>query len=133
MALDCEPSSPEHHAGTAIVKQFLDLDENDFWNMMRINVFSIFCVSQAVIPRIIKRGGGSIVCTALVLGELATPNEILYCVSKAACEMFARGIAVEFWGKNIRCNSVNPGFVDAPDGQREIRELPAIGVNGSAA
>jgi NAD(P)-dependent dehydrogenase (short-subunit alcohol dehydrogenase family) len=126
------PSVLFNHAGTAIVKPFLDLGESDFWNMMRINVFSMFCVSQAVIPHMIKRGGGSIVCTASVSGELATPNEILYCASKAACEMFARGVAVEFQSKNIRCNSISPGFVDTPHGQREIRELRAIGVDVSA-
>lgn len=125
------PSVLFNHAGTAIVKPFLDLGENDFWNLMRVNVFSMFCVSQAVIPHMIRKGGGTIVCTASVSGDLATPNEILYCASKAACEMFARGIAVEFHGKNIRCNSVSPGFVDTPHGQREIRELRALGVDVS--
>lgn len=125
------PSVLFNHAGIAIVKPFLDLEETDFWNLMRINVFSMFAVTQAVVPHMIKNGGGSIVCTGSVSAMLATPNEILYCASKAACEMFAKGIAVEFQGKNIRCNSISPGFVDTPHGRREIKELRAIGVDVS--
>ena len=125
------PSILFNHAGTAIVKPFLELEENDILNMLKVNVVSMFSVSQAVIPHMIKKGGGTIVCTSSVSGDLATPNEILYCASKAACTMVARGIAVEFQGQNIRCNSVSPGMVDTPHGRREIQELRALGVDVS--
>ena len=125
------PSVLFNHAGTAIVKPFLDLAESDILSMLQINVVSMFTVSQAVIPHMIKKGGGTIVCTSSVSGDIATPNEILYCASKAACTMVARGIAVEFQSQNIRCNSVSPGMVDTPHGRREVSELRALGVDVS--
>ena len=53
--------------------------------------------------------------------------------TKGACHMFARGIAVEFRDKNIRCNTVCPGFINTPHGQREMKELQALGVDASEA
>jgi NAD(P)-dependent dehydrogenase (short-subunit alcohol dehydrogenase family) len=47
--------------------------------------------------------------------------------------MFARAVAVEFRDKGIRCNAVCPGFIDTPHGQREVKELTALGVDASDA
>jgi NAD(P)-dependent dehydrogenase (short-subunit alcohol dehydrogenase family) len=59
--------------------------------------------------------------------------EVLYDTTKGACHMFARAIAVEFRGSNIRCNAVCPGFVRTPHGLREVAELQRFGVDVSEA
>jgi NAD(P)-dependent dehydrogenase (short-subunit alcohol dehydrogenase family) len=122
-----------NHAGTIIIKPFLDCTLED-WNwLMAVNVTSMFLMTKAVLPGMLKQGGGSIVCTSSISAVAATPREVLYNVSKGACHMFAQSIAVEYRDQNIRCNTVCPGFVKTPHGLREVKELSALGVDMSDA
>lgn len=122
-----------NHAGTIIVKPFLECTLEE-WNwLMSVNVTSMFLMTQAVLPGMVQAGGGSIVCTSSISAVAATPSEVLYNASKGACHMFAQSIAVEFRDRNIRCNTVCPGFVATPHGLREVRELSALGVDVSDA
>ncbi len=122
-----------NHAGTIIVKPFLEcsLDE---WNwLMAVNVTSMYLMTRAVLPGMLKAGGGSIVCTSSISAVAATPREVFYNVTKGACHMFAQSIAVEFRDQGIRCNTVCPGFVKTPHGLREVKELSELGVDMSDA
>jgi NAD(P)-dependent dehydrogenase (short-subunit alcohol dehydrogenase family) len=122
-----------NHAGTIIIKPFLECTLED-WNwLMAVNVTSMFLMTQAVLPGMLAQGGGSIVCTSSISAVAATPREVLYNVSKGACHMFAQSIAVEYRDQNIRCNTVCPGFVKTPHGLREVKELSALGVDMSDA
>jgi NAD(P)-dependent dehydrogenase (short-subunit alcohol dehydrogenase family) len=122
-----------NHAGTIIIKPFLETTEQD-WNWLHdVNVKSMFLMTKAVIPQMLAAGGGSIVCTSSISAELATPFEVLYDTTKGAVHMFARAIAVEFRDRNIRCNAVCPGFIQTPHGNREMAELATLGVDVSDA
>jgi NAD(P)-dependent dehydrogenase (short-subunit alcohol dehydrogenase family) len=120
-----------NHAGTIIIKPFLDCTEAEWDWLMAVNVKSMFLVTKAVLPGMIAAGGGSIVCTASISASAATPMEVVYNTSKAACLMFARSIAVEFRDQGIRCNAVSPGFIATPHGLNEVKQLQALGINAS--
>ena len=122
-----------NHAGTIVIKPFLETTDDDYDWLMDINVKSMFMMTRAVLPQMIAAGGGSIVCTSSISAIAATPMEVLYCTSKGACHQFARAIAVEFRDRGIRCNAVCPGFVQTPHGIREVKELQALGVDVSEA
>jgi NAD(P)-dependent dehydrogenase (short-subunit alcohol dehydrogenase family) len=122
-----------NHAGGITIKPFLELSVADWDGLMARNVKSMFLMTRAALPGMIAAGGGAIVCTSSISAVYATPMEVLYDTTKGACHMFARAIAVEFRDRNIRCNSVCPGFIDTPHGQREMRELQALGVPASEA
>ncbi len=122
-----------NHAGSIIIKPFLETTEDDWDSLHAINVKSMFLMTRAVLPGMIAAGGGSIVCTSSISAVAATPMEVLYGTTKGACHMFARAIAVEFRDRNIRCNAVCPGFVKTPHGLREVAELQALGVDTSDA
>ncbi|MCJ9669692.1 MULTISPECIES: SDR family NAD(P)-dependent oxidoreductase [unclassified Neorhizobium] len=122
-----------NHAGTIIVRPFLETSVEDWDRLMAINVRSMFLMTRAVLPQMIKAGGGSIVCTSSISAVAATPMEVLYDTTKGACHMFARAIAVEFRNRNIRCNAVCPGFIQTPHGQKEVEELTRYGVDVSDA
>nr|WP_315189313.1 glucose 1-dehydrogenase [uncultured Albidiferax sp.] len=122
-----------NHAGTIVVKPFLDTTDEDFDRLMDINVKSMFMVTRAVLPQMLAAGKGSIVCTASISSVAATPLEVLYCMTKGACAMLARAVAVEYRDRGIRCNAVCPGFIDTPHGQREIAALTQHGVDASVA
>jgi NAD(P)-dependent dehydrogenase (short-subunit alcohol dehydrogenase family) len=120
-----------NHAGTIIVKPFLETTEDEWDWLMAVNVKSMFLVTKAVLPGMIAAGGGSIVCTSSISAIAATPMEVVYNTSKGACHMFARAIAVDFRDRNIRCNAVCPGFIRTPHGMNEIEKLTALGVDAS--
>lgn len=122
-----------NHAGTIVIRPFLETTIEDWDRLMAINVRSMFLMTRAVLPQMIEAGGGSVVCTSSISAVAATPMEVLYNTTKGACHMFARAIAVEFRDRNIRCNAVCPGFIQTPHGQREVKELSNYGVDVSDA
>ena len=122
-----------NHAGTIVVKPFLETTLGEWDRLMAINVRSMFLMTRAVLPGMIGAGGGSIVCTSSISAVAATPMEVLYDTTKGACHMFARAIAVEFRDRNIRCNAVCPGFIQTPHGMREVEALTRYGVDASEA
>ncbi len=122
-----------NHAGTLIVKPFLEIEESEWDWLMGVNVKSMFLMTQAVLPQMLEKGKGSIVCTSSISAVYATPGEVLYDATKGACHMFARAIAVEYRDRGIRCNAVAPGFIRTPHGMRELRDLQAMGVDATEA
>jgi NAD(P)-dependent dehydrogenase (short-subunit alcohol dehydrogenase family) len=122
-----------NHAGTIVIKPFLETTEQEWDWLHAVNVKSMYLMTKAVLPQMIAAGGGSIVCTSSISAVAATPMEVLYCTTKGATHQFSRAIAVEFRDRNIRCNAVCPGFIKTPHGIREVAELKALGVDVSDA
>lgn len=122
-----------NHAGTIVIKPFLETTLEEWDWLHAVNVRSMFLMTRAVLPGMIAAGGGSIVCTSSISAVAATPMEVLYDTTKGACHMFARAIAVEFRDRNIRCNAVCPGFIRTPHGLREVGDLQKLGVDVSDA
>lgn len=122
-----------NHAGTIVIKPFLETTAQEWDWLHAVNVRSMFLMTKAVLPKMIAAGGGSIVCTSSISAVAATPMEVLYDTTKGAVHMFARAIAVEFRDRNIRCNAVCPGFIRTPHGLREVADLQALGVDVSDA
>ena len=122
-----------NHAGTIVIKPFLETTEEEWDWLHAVNVKSMFLMTKAVLPGMIAQGAGSIVCTSSISAVAGTPMEVLYDTTKGAVHMFARAIAVEFRDRGIRCNAVCPGFIETPHGLREVRDLQALGVDVSEA
>lgn len=122
-----------NHAGSIVVKPFLETTDDDYDWLMDVNVRSMFLMTRAVLPGMLAAGGGRIVCTSSISAVAGTPMEVLYGATKGAVHMFARAIAVEFRDRNIRCNAVCPGFIQTAHGSREVAELTRYGVDVSDA
>lgn len=122
-----------NHAGTIVIKPFLETTDEEWDDLFAINVRSQFLMTRAVLPMMIEQGKGSIVCTSSISAVVATPTEVLYDATKGAVHMFSRAIAVEFRDQGIRCNAVCPGFIDTPHGQREVAGLTKYGIDVSDA
>lgn len=120
-----------NHAGTVIVKDFLDTTEEEWDWMMAVNVKSMYLMTRAFVPAMLAAGKGSIVNTSSISAVAGTEKEVLYCTSKGACHMFTRAIAIEYRPRGLRCNAVCPGFIRTPHGLRELKELRALGVDVS--
>jgi len=127
------PTALFNHAGSIVVKPFLETTEADYDWLMNVNVRSMFLMTQAVLPGMLAAGKGAIVCTSSISAVAATPMEVLYDTTKGAVHMFARAIAVEYRDQGIRCNAVCPGFIKTPHGLREVDALTKYGVDASEA
>jgi 3alpha(or 20beta)-hydroxysteroid dehydrogenase len=94
----------------------IDLSEQEFLRVCGINQTGVFLGMQAVLPGMIEAGGGSIVNISSVAGMVAiygSPN-LAYVASKFAVRGMTKQVAVEYGDKNIRVNSVHPGYIKTP-------------------
>lgn len=98
------------------IAETTDFEEADFNFVCDINQLGVFLGMKAVIPSMIKSGGGSIVNISSVAGLVAiygAPN-LAYVGSKFAVRGMTKQIAIEYGKQNIRCNSIHPGYIRTP-------------------
>lgn len=94
----------------------VNLTQEDYQEVCDINQLAVYLGMQAVIPSMIKAGGGSIVNISSIAGMLAcmgAPN-LAYVGSKFAVRGMTKQVATEYGPQNIRCNSIHPGFILTP-------------------
>ena len=101
------------------ISSILDYDEEVFDRLMAVNVKGPFLGLKAVIPEMIKRGGGSVIITSSVAGLRGGPRLAPYVTSKHAVIGLMKSAAKEFAPHNIRVNTVNP----SPVGTRMIESI----------
>ena len=103
----------------------LQATDEDWDFAFNLNVRSQFWMIQAVLPRMLGKGGGSIINMASVCGSLkGLPNRFIYGASKAAVVGLTKSVAADYVGKGIRCNAIAPGTVDTPSLQDRIDAYP---------
>ena len=103
----------------------LQATDEDWDFAFNLNVRSQFWMIQAVLPRMLAKGGGSIINMASVCGSLkGLPNRFIYGASKAAVVGLTKSVAADYVGKGIRCNAIAPGTVDTPSLQDRIDAYP---------
>ncbi|KAI8663160.1 hypothetical protein NCS57_00916000 [Fusarium keratoplasticum] len=112
-------------AGIAIDKPFLDQTWDEFTRIQDINVRGTFFVAQMAARQMIKQGtGGSMVLLASQSAHIGLPGYRMaaYNASKGGVLMLSKALAVELAPKNIRVNTISPGFVDS-EMTRKVREM----------
>jgi len=92
------------------------------WNFaLNLNVRAQFWAIQAVLPRMLAAGGGSIINMASVCSSIkGLPNRFIYGTTKAAVIGLTKSVAADFVADGIRCNAICPGTVDTPSLQDRI-------------
>ncbi|MFL5094474.1 MAG: SDR family oxidoreductase [Xanthobacteraceae bacterium] len=108
-------------AGIVHHGSILDATPKDWDQGFAVNVRSMFLVSRAFIPGMLKKGRGSIINMASVASSIrGLPNRFVYGASKAAVIGLTKSIAADYVSKGIRCNAICPGTVDTPSLQGRI-------------
>ena len=100
-----------NNAGITKDGLLMRMSEEDFNDVMRVNMNSVFNLTKAVIRPMLKQKKGSIINMSSVVGVKGNAGQANYAVSKAAINGFTKSVAQELGSRNIRCNSIAPGFI----------------------
>jgi gluconate 5-dehydrogenase len=100
-----------NNAGMTIRRPLVDLELDDWQQLLDVNLTSAFLVGRAVAPGMIERGGGKIVNVCSIMSELARPTTGAYAATKGALKMLTRAMCAEWAPHGIQANAIAPGFV----------------------
>jgi len=103
-----------NNAGIAHIGNAESTSEEDFDNVMRVNVKGAYNCIQAAIPQLRSVGGGSIINMASIAAQVGITDRFVYSVSKGAIMAMTLSVARDYLGENIRCNSISPARVHTP-------------------
>jgi short-subunit dehydrogenase len=101
-----------NNAGIPKRRHVLNLVYNEVEEVMRVNFLSPARITLALLPRMLKRGRGSIVNVSSVAGRLGNPKEAAYSASKFALCGWSEAINVDLWDTPIEVRLINPGAID---------------------
>ncbi len=106
--LDCAVAN----AGIVYACDFLDLAEEDFDRVLRINLKGVFLTGQAAARRMVAQGtGGTVINMSSVNAVMAIPSITPYVVAKGGVNQLTKVMALALADKGIRVNAIGPGSI----------------------
>lgn len=97
--------------GARFMAPLLDIEQEGWSKVLRLNLTGPFLVAKAVVPSMIERGGGSIINVGSLVSLQATNSLAAYGSSKAGLVGLNKSMAREWGPHNIRANTVIPGLI----------------------
>ena len=114
-----------NNAGIHKSASFMDYSFEDFRNIVDVNLYSVFHVSQATLPKMIERQAGRIINIASSAGKWGSRNQSAYNASKHAVVGVTRCLALEMAPHNILTNAICPWIVETDLADSFMREHSA--------
>jgi glucose 1-dehydrogenase len=104
-----------NNAGLEIRKDFWDVTEEEYDNVLNVNLKGLFFITQAFVRQgMNSKKGGKIINISSVHEELPFPHFSTYCASKGGVKMLTRDLGIELAPFGITINSVAPGAIATP-------------------
>jgi NAD(P)-dependent dehydrogenase (short-subunit alcohol dehydrogenase family) len=102
-------------AGVLIYGTVLETDEQAWNRVLAINLTGTYLCCRAVLPYMIRQGGGSIINVASTVGAHdACANAVAYVTSKGGVTLFTKAMAIDHARQGVRVNALVPGATDTP-------------------
>ena len=124
-----------NNAGVTLDKPTLEVEDDEWDQVLAANLTSMFRCARAVAPGMIARGRGKIINLGSMYGALGVPRYAAYCASKAAVAGRTRSLAAEWARHGIQVNCLAPGYMntdipraamaDAKTRERFLSKIPA--------
>ena len=104
----------------------LDMSVDEFKEVIDIDLIAPFIVAKAVVPGMIRKGGGKIINICSMMSELGRETVMAYAAAKGGLKMLTKNMASEWAEHNIQCNGLGPGYIATPQ-TAPLREKQADG------
>ena len=101
-----------NNAGITADQLFLRMKDDDWDNVLNINLTGTFNITKMFIKQMVKNKSGKIINISSVSGLMGNAGQVNYSSSKAALSGFTKSLAKEVGSRNITVNSIAPGFID---------------------
>ena len=101
-------------AGINVRKPILEYSEDEFDDVVAVNLKGSFNVLQAAGRLMTAQGGGSIVIFSSIRSQVVEPGQSVFAMTKAGIVQLVRAGAAEFGPFGVRVNAVGPGVVETP-------------------
>ncbi|MBC7849244.1 MAG: 3-oxoacyl-[acyl-carrier-protein] reductase [Chitinophagaceae bacterium] len=101
-----------NNAGISKDNLLLRMSPEQWDDVIKINLNSVFYMTKQVIKPMMKARSGSIINMSSIIGESGNAGQSSYAASKAGIIGFTKSVAKELGSRNIRCNAIAPGFVE---------------------
>jgi len=101
-----------NNAGITKDNLLMRMSEEDFDNVINVNLKSVFNMTKAIQKTFLKNRAGSIINMSSVVGVKGNAGQTNYAASKAGVIGFTKSVALELGSRNIRCNAIAPGFIE---------------------
>lgn len=101
-----------NNAGISIDNLLLRMTPEQWNDVIKTNLSSVYNMTKQVIKPMMKSRNGSIINMSSIIGMKGNAGQSSYAASKAGIIGFTKSIAAELGSRNIRCNAIAPGFVE---------------------
>lgn len=101
-----------NNAGITKDGLLMRMTEDQFNDVIRTNLNSVFNITKAALRQLLKQKNGSIINISSVVGVKGNAGQANYAASKAGIIGFTKSVALELGSRNIRCNAIAPGFIE---------------------
>ncbi len=131
MVANAEAAAPldilVNNAGIHIPAPFVDYSFEDFRAVIESNVYSVFHVTQAVLPAMMERRAGRVINLASTAGKWGSRNQSAYNASKHAVVGITRCLGLEMAPYNVLVNAICPWIVDTDMARGFMERHAAVG------
>jgi len=116
-----------NNAGISNQSLITDLSEQDWNDIIGVNLTGVFNCSQAVLPHMINQKSGKIINISSMWGEVGASCEVAYSAAKAGVIGFTKALAKEVGPSGITVNCITPGLIETSMNQElTVEDITSI-------
>lgn len=114
-----------NNAGIHLKKLSVDTTPEEFQTVFNTHVFAAHSLTRAVIPGMLKRGGGSILFTSSMAAFMGVPQVVAYAAAKSSYFGMVSTLSAELAASGVRVNAIAPGWIFSAMTQKALDNDPA--------